>query len=141
MRIRAGRYWTSSLLAKIGLIDKRFKKKCPFCMRNDTPETVHHYVNICEFWDDDRETTLNDIGFPGNGRRRRSEDPIKFISSLMGLDPMPVMNKSVQDMGNWAQSWFRTSDKDWVLDSSLKLIRFLQGTSPKRFKKLDFVDY
>jgi hypothetical protein len=143
MRIRAGRYWTASSLAKIGLINERFKKKCPFCNRNDTPETVHHYVNICEFWDDDREKTLNDIkvynaGAPPSGTGGRNGIPIKFISSIMGLDPLPVLNKSVQDMGNWAQSWFRTSDKDWVLDSTLKLVRFLQSTSPKRFKKLDF---
>lgn len=142
-RIRSGQYWTASRLARARLIIGDFRAHCPFCpiLRTAPKETVAHWIFECPAWNDVREETLGTITTPkASSSAGLSETAKTFICSIAGLDPMLVVGKTVEMLGEWMLNWFAEELPNWNEEVMDKLTQFLARTSRARFEKLNFVD-
>jgi hypothetical protein len=60
LRMRTGFFWTGLRAAQAGLIDSKFKSRCP-CCGGSAPETIEHYLCDCPEWDEARSVLLESI--------------------------------------------------------------------------------
>ena len=87
VKIRCGAYWTASRYATVGWIPNEYKDKCPMCLVEGTPETIHHMIFDCDKWHGLRQGVRSLL----NAARRKVQQAIvdneDHTGELLNQDP------------------------------------------------------
>jgi len=153
-KIRTGSFWTAKRLARIGYLPRRYISECPFCgMKNGGEDLVHFFLN-CSAWQEERSIIWNDFErakslnngatlhclvmyMAGGHRLKKNNNWIRINDD--GL--MKVKDRS-NDLESFVDNRLGcipgcySGREDIVECSCIRVIRFLQYASKKRYKML-----
>lgn len=91
-QLRHGSFRTAASLSKMGWVDKKYSKFCPMC-ETSAPETIDHYLFVCQRWDTERAMFLRRACYMFPSLR----DSRNRVMKVLGRHPCTLASVNLAD--------------------------------------------